>query len=88
MEHPVSETCLVRFASGTTSAAENRSLVVHLLRGCDSCSQKLNALLLPEVSPASYDLVLARVERSLADVWSSVLYDAYDDFKPVMAEAC
>lgn len=88
MEHPVSETCLVRFASGKTSAAENRSLVVHLLRGCDSCSRELSAQLWPEVSPVAYDLVLARVERSLADVWSSVLYDEYEDFKPLMAEAC
>lgn len=85
MEHPVSENCLVRFASGKSTAAENRSLVVHLLHGCGACSRKLNALLHPEVHPASYDLVLSRVERSLADVWSSL---RHEDLKPLMAEAC
>jgi hypothetical protein len=85
MEHPVSETCLVRFASGKTTAAENRSLVVHLLHGCGTCSQRLNALLNPEVSPAAYDHILSRVERSLGDVWSSL---RQEDLRPAMAEAC
>lgn len=85
MEHPVSENCLERFASGRTSAAENRSLVVHLLHGCGSCSRKLAVLVRPEVPLAAYDLSLARVERSLADVWSSL---RHEDLRPLMAEAC
>lgn len=85
MDHPVSENCLVRFASGKTSAAENRSLVAHLLRGCGSCSRKVAALLCPEVSPAAYDLILSRAERSLADVWSSL---RHEELRPEMAEAC
>ncbi|HYN22355.1 MAG TPA: hypothetical protein VE078_15445 [Thermoanaerobaculia bacterium] len=85
MEHLVSETCLARFASGRTSAAENRSLVLHLLHGCGTCSQKLHALTHPDVSPAAYDHLLSRVERSLADIWSSL---RHEDLRPVLAEAC
>lgn len=84
MEHPVLENCLERFASGKTTAAENRSLVVHLLRGCGSCSEKLAALLRPEVSPTSYDMALSRVERSLADVWWAF---QPENLRPLMAKA-
>ncbi len=39
-EHP-SEKMLRRFVQGTTSPAENRAIVVHLLRRCGRCSQVL-----------------------------------------------
>jgi len=38
MNHPVSESCLERFAFGRSTPAENRSLVSHLLKGCSFCS--------------------------------------------------
>jgi hypothetical protein len=84
MEHPVTENCLERFVSGRTTAAENRSLVTHLLRGCGSCSQKLAALLRPEVSPTSYDRALSRMERSLADVWWAF---QPEELRPLLAKA-
>jgi len=38
IDHPPERT-LRRFAVGTTSPAENRAIVVHLLRRCDRCSR-------------------------------------------------
>lgn len=72
MDHPVSESCLERFAFGKASPAENRSLVAHLLKGCSACSRKLAAMLRPEVQPASYDPVFSRVERSVGDTWATL----------------
>jgi anti-sigma factor ChrR (cupin superfamily) len=37
-EHPT-EKMLGRFVQGTTSRAENRAIVAHLLRRCDRCSR-------------------------------------------------
>jgi len=45
MDHPVSESCLERFAFGRSTPAENRSLVFHLLKGCSFCSRKLVTLM-------------------------------------------
>jgi len=72
MDHPVSESCLERFAFGKTTPAENRSLVSHLLKGCSFCSRKLVSLMRPEVSPTAYDSVFSRVESSVADTWSAL----------------
>ncbi|HWM91193.1 MAG TPA: hypothetical protein VN493_10530 [Thermoanaerobaculia bacterium] len=72
MDHPVSDSCLERFVFGKTSPAENRFLVAHFLKGCGLCSRKLAGLLRPEVSPASYDVVFSRVERSVPDTWSAL----------------
>lgn len=83
MEHPVSEICLERFATGRTSAAENRSLVAHLMKGCDFCSRRLAALLRPEVPAAAYDRVFARVEKSIPDTWSTL---RHEDLRPAMAQ--
>jgi hypothetical protein len=38
--HPT-DRVLRRFVVGTTSPAENRAIVVHLLRKCDRCSRVL-----------------------------------------------
>lgn len=84
MEHPISESCLERFATGRTSPAENRSLVTHLIKGCDYCSRKLAALLRPEVPLAAYDKVFTRVETSVADTWNTL---KHEDLRPVMAQA-
>jgi hypothetical protein len=40
IEHP-SERTLRRFVLGTTSPAENRAIVTHLLRRCSRCSRVL-----------------------------------------------
>lgn len=71
MDHPISESCLKRFAAGQTSPAENRSLVIHLLKGCGPCSSTLKGLMTPEIPTGAYDAVFARVERSLADTLQS-----------------
>jgi len=84
MDHPVSESCLERFAFGRSTPAENRSLVSHLLQGCSFCSRKLVALMRPDVAPAAYDRVFSRVEGSVADTWSAL---RRDDFQIAMAEA-
>ena len=84
MDHPISENCLERFVIGRATPAENRSMVAHLLRGCSACSRKLAALLRPEVHPASYDMVFARVEKSLPDTWSTL---RREDYGPVLAQA-
>lgn len=84
MDHPVSESCLERFAFGRSTPAENRSLISHLLKGCSFCSRKLVSMMRPEVSPAAYDLVFARVEGSVADTWSAL---RREDFNIAMAEA-
>lgn len=84
MDHPISENCLERFAIGRTTPAENRSMVAHLLRGCSACSRKLAGLLRPEIPPATYDMVFARVEKSLPDTWSTF---RREDYGPVLAQA-
>jgi hypothetical protein len=43
-DHPAKRT-LRRFVLGTTSPAENRAIVTHLLRRCSRCSQVLRKLL-------------------------------------------
>jgi hypothetical protein len=84
MDHPVSESCLERFAFGKASPAENRSLVAHLLKGCSLCSRKLAAMLRPDVQPIAYDPVFSRVERSVADTWTSL---RREDLGVALAEA-
>lgn len=84
MDHPITENCLERFAIGRATPAENRSMVAHLLKGCSACSRKLASLLRPEINTASYDMVLARVEKSLPDTWSTL---RREDFGPALAQA-
>ena len=43
-DHPTDRT-LRRFVLGTASPAENRAIVVHLLRRCSRCSRVLGKLL-------------------------------------------
>ncbi|MES1244090.1 MAG: hypothetical protein ABUT39_20975 [Acidobacteriota bacterium] len=73
-----------RFASGRTSPAENRSLVAHLLKGCNYCSRRLASLLRPEVSPSSYDRMFNRLEISVGDTWSAM---RHEDFGSLFVEA-
>jgi hypothetical protein len=44
INHPSQQT-LRQFVLGTTSPAENRAIVVHLLRSCSRCSRVLGKLL-------------------------------------------
>jgi len=44
MSHPISDRTLYRFASGTASREEGRTVVSHLLHGCAACAQKLGAV--------------------------------------------
>ena len=84
MDHPVSDSCLERFAFGRTTPAENRSLVSHLLKGCSFCSRKLVALMRPEVAPGAYDVGFSHVEGSVADTWSAL---RREELRPALAQA-
>jgi len=44
MSHPISDRSLYRFASGTASREEGRTILSHLLQGCAPCSRKLGAI--------------------------------------------
>jgi hypothetical protein len=67
MDHPSEET-LKRFAEGTTSREENRSVVAHLLKGCSVCAGRLRALLEPESVPRSdYEPALDRFDQGLIE---------------------
>jgi hypothetical protein len=57
-EHPTDK-MLRRFVLGTTSPAENRAIVVHLLRQCGLCSR-----VLAESSGAILKIVRRSAERA------------------------
>ncbi len=63
MNHPVSEHSLQRFAEGTSSYAESRSVVLHLLQGCPECAGAVQSYLRPEVPAMAYDRVFDRLQR-------------------------
>ncbi|HEX3531424.1 MAG TPA: hypothetical protein VH988_30550 [Thermoanaerobaculia bacterium] len=54
MKHPISEASLNRFARGTATREEGKSIVIHLLRGCSTCSRKLQALIGPMEPATTY----------------------------------
>jgi hypothetical protein len=54
MEHPISESSLSRFASGTATREEGKKILAHLLRGCSACSGELQTLLGPAKQAAVY----------------------------------
>ncbi|MDP9120911.1 MAG: hypothetical protein M3O15_05995 [Acidobacteriota bacterium] len=59
--HP-SEEILSRFAAGTATAEERNASVRHLLGGCEYCAAVARAhLARPQIPPAAYDAVFARV---------------------------
>lgn len=65
--HPISESSLNRFARGTATREEGKTIVLHLLRGCSLCCGKLQALIGPvELSPelpAAYQEPLMKRNR-------------------------
>ena len=65
MDHPSEET-LKRFATGTASREENRSVVAHLVKGCSACARKLRDLMEPDsVARGAYDTALDRFDRGV-----------------------
>lgn len=67
MDHPSEET-LKRFAAGTASREESRTVVAHLLRGCSHCATRLKALMEPRsVAGASYDAALDRFDQGMIE---------------------
>jgi hypothetical protein len=65
MDHPSEET-LKRFAAGTASREESRSVVAHLIRGCPLCATRLRSLIdPPKVAGSSYEAPLEKFDREL-----------------------
>lgn len=64
MQHPTRD-LLERFAAGTASREENRSIVAHLLKGCPACARILKEIDHVETPVCAYDKVLDRFERDL-----------------------
>ena len=76
MDHPVSRESLKKFATGTSTRQENRTIVAHLLQGCAECARQINEGVRPEVPDDAYDAVLARMsgERTLRrGSWAKLL---------------
>lgn len=64
MEHPTDEQ-LERFAQVSASRAENRLIVIHLLRGCPACAANIRNAIDPELPEEAYDRVLDRWQKGL-----------------------
>ncbi len=64
MKHPISESSLNRFARGTATRDEGKSIVIHLLRGCSVCSRKLQALIGPVEPETGYPEALMKRNHS------------------------
>lgn len=65
MEHPTGEQ-LERFAQIRASRAENRQIVIHLLRGCPACAAKIRNAIHPDVPEEAYDRILDRCQKALS----------------------
>jgi hypothetical protein len=63
MEHPVQDSSLVRFAAGTASRDEARTITRHLLRGCQLCAERLREIIRPPVEEAAYSPALDAFAR-------------------------
>jgi hypothetical protein len=67
MDHP-SEEVLQRFASGTASREESRTVVKHLVKGCPACARKLRDLMEPKAVPRSaYEGPLDHFDQGLIE---------------------
>lgn len=67
MDHPSEET-LKRFAAGTASREDSRTVVAHLLKGCAACAQRLKSLMEPaSVAGVSYDAALDRFDEGMIE---------------------
>lgn len=59
------EQTLRRFFEGKATPQENRQIVAHFLRGCDSCASLAERVWRPRFSEQVYNKVFARVARRL-----------------------
>ena len=76
MNHP-SEEILQRFATGTASREESRTVVAHLVKGCSLCATRLRRLIEPPcVSAPSYEEALERFNREMIDNLESTVSPA------------
>ncbi len=58
MEHAISESTLKRFAFGSATPEENRAVVLHFLKGCVSCAERLREIERPAIPAGAYDASL------------------------------
>jgi len=65
VEHPVSSDCLQRFAAGSATGEEGRTVALHLLKGCVTCAATLRHLNREKAPADAYDRSLDRFERGL-----------------------
>jgi tetratricopeptide (TPR) repeat protein len=65
-QHSITDDSIKRFAAGTAPPGECRSIVAHLLQGCQPCAERLRQLAgYAPVGEASYDRALDRFEEEL-----------------------
>jgi hypothetical protein len=64
VEHLIQEDSLERFAAGTASRDEARTITRHLLRECPICAGRLRELLRPPMQGADYGPVLDAFVRT------------------------
>lgn len=65
MDHAVSRDNLERFASGSATREEGRTIALHLLKGCATCAATLRDLDRARAPLDAYDRSLDRFERGL-----------------------
>ena len=65
MEHAVSRDTLERFAAGSATRDEGRTITLHLLKGCSTCAATLRNLNRQKAPMDAYDWSLDRFERGL-----------------------
>lgn len=65
MAHAVSDSTLQRFAAGRATPEEKREVVLHLLRGCVSCAERLREIERPAVPAGAY---AASLDKFAADL--------------------
>ena len=65
MEHLISRESLERFAAGSATREEGRTIAIHLLKGCATCAAILRSLERGRAPMDAYDRALDRFEREL-----------------------
>ena len=65
MEHLIPRESLERFAAGSATREEGRTIAIHLLKGCATCAATLRDLERGRAPMDAYDRALDRFEREL-----------------------
>lgn len=65
MEHLIPRASLERFAAGSATREEGRTIALHLLKGCATCAATLRDLERGRAPMDAYDRALDRFEREL-----------------------